>query len=201
MNIFPTLPGLDIAIKRSVITSTMVQPASSGKEQRGTFWSTPRYSFDLTLNFARQAGFSAQTAFDEAQTLISFFAGQGGQGGKLIPFWLTDPFNATAVTVACGTGTGAAGQTTQLIDLLGVAVAPNGAPSLYVAGVLQTVTTNYTVSSTGLVTWVTQPGSGAAITWSGAFYYTVRFDQDALDMERIVNLAWKGGSLKLISVK
>ena len=198
MNVFPTLPGLDIAIKRSVITSTVVQPASSGKDLRGTFWSSPKYAFDLTINFLRQASFSAQTVFDEAQTLISFFAGQGGQ---LTTFWLTDPFNASAAAVPCGTGTGGAGQTTQLVDLLGVSVAPNGAPALYVNGVLQVVTTNYTVSATGLVTWVTAPGSGLAITWSGAFYYTVRFEQDVLDMERIVNLAWKGGSLKLISVK
>lgn len=198
MNVFPTLPGLAIEVKRSVLTSTVVQGASSGKEQRGTFWSTPRYAFDLTINFLRQASFSAQTAFDEAQTLISFFAAQGGQ---LTPFWLIDPYSSTAAAVPCGTGTGLAGQTTQLVDLLGVSVAPNGAPSLYVGGTLQVLTTNYVISSTGLVTWVTAPGSGAAITWSGGFYYTVRFEQDALDMERIVNLAWKGGSLKMVSVK
>lgn len=198
MNVFPTLPGLAIEVKRSLLTSTSVQPGTSGKELRASWWSTPKYAFDLTLNFLRQAGFSPQTAFDEAQTLISFF---WGQGGKYTAFWFTDPLNSTATTVPCGTGTGLAGQTTQLVDLLGVSVAPNGAASLYVNGALQTLTTNYTISSTGLVTWVTAPGSGQAITWSGTYYYTVRFDQDVLDLERIVNLAWKGGSLKLLSVK
>ena len=197
-NIFPTLPGLNISVKRSVLTSTVVQGSTSGKEQRASFWSSPRIEWDLTFNFLRQTAFSLQTTFDEAATLVAFF---GGQGGQLTPFWFTDPYNATATTVACGTGTGAAGQTSQLVDSLGVAVAPNGAPSLYVNGVLQTVTTNYTVSATGLVTWVTNPGNGYPITWSGAYYYTVRFQQDQLDLKRIVNLAWESGSLKLISVK
>ena len=197
--VFPTLPGLAINVKRSApIWSTAVQSATSGKEQRAAWWSSPKYTWDLTLNFLRQTGFSLQTSFDEAATLSAFFTSVQGQFGT---FWFPDPYNSSVTAQAIGTGTGAAGQTSQLVDVNGVSVAPNGAPSLYVNGVLQTLTTNYTVSATGLVTWVTAPGNGLPITWTGSFYYTCRFLLDQLDLERIVALAWKGGSLKLTTVK
>lgn len=193
-----TLPGIDIKVKKTVLYATEVQTAASGKELRATFWSTPRYEFEMTLTFLRQANFSVQTSTDEAATLVAFF---GGMQGQFNPFYFTDPYNSTAATVTFGVGTGLSGQTSQLCDSLGVAVVPNSTPSIYVNGVLKTVGTDYTISATGLVTWINQPGNGAALTWSGTFYYTVRGEQDNLDLERIVNLAWKGGSLKLLTVK
>lgn len=45
----------------------------------------------------------------------------------------------------------------------------SGSPSIYVAGVLKTVGTDYTLSTTGLVTFTVAPASGAALTWSGSF--------------------------------
>ena len=76
-NVFLSLPGLAIDVKRNVLTSTVVQPASSGKEQRASFWSSPRYEWELTFNFLRQASFSPNTWYDEAANLVAFFAGQG----------------------------------------------------------------------------------------------------------------------------
>ena len=122
---FPTLPGLDIAVKRTEIFATMVQPGASGKEQRASFWSTPRFQFDLTFNFFRQANFSAQTTFDELATLQTFFESMLGQFNT---FNFTDPVDGS--TKLC------------------------------------------------------------------------RFAQDTMDIEQIVQKAWKGASaMKLISVK
>jgi hypothetical protein len=122
---FPTLPGLDIAVKRTEIFSTLVQPGSTGKEQRASFQGTPRYQFELTFNFFRQTNFSAQTTFDELSTLVTFFETQKGQWDT---FSFTDPVDGTV--------------------------------------------------------------------------RTCRFAQDQLDIQRIVNLAWKGASaVKLISTK
>jgi hypothetical protein len=122
---FPTLPGLDITVKRTEIFSTVVQTAASGKELRGSFQATPRFQFDLTFNALRQTGFSVNTAFDELSTLQAFFESMLGMSGT---FNYTDPVDGTV--------------------------------------------------------------------------RLCRFYQDSMDIERIVNLAWKGSSaMKLISVK
>lgn len=92
---FPTLPGLNIAIKRTEIYSTLVQPGATGKEQRASFQATPRFQFDLTFNFFRQAAFSAQTVFDELSSLQTFFETQKGQWDT---FNFTDPVDSTVRT-------------------------------------------------------------------------------------------------------
>ena len=48
------------------------------------------------------------------------------------------------------------------------------------AGVTQTVTTDYTISSSGLVTFTSAPANGAALTWTGEFDLPMRFDTDHL---------------------
>lgn len=51
--------------------------------------------------------------------------------------------------------------------------------SIYKAGVLQVLTTNYTIDyTTGIVTFVTAPANGNALTWTGQFNVPVRFATD-----------------------
>jgi hypothetical protein len=47
------------------------------------------------------------------------------------------------------------------------------------AGVVQTNPANYSISATGLVTFTSRPGA-AALTWTGTYYWRVRFDQDTV---------------------
>lgn len=50
---------------------------------------------------------------------------------------------------------------------------------VYVDGVLQTLTTDYTLDATaGVVTFVSQPTVGKALTWTGEFDIPVRFASD-----------------------
>jgi hypothetical protein len=123
--VFPdTLMGFDIKVTRKEIYSTIVQSAASGKELRAGLWSTPRYSYQLNLNFVRQSGFSVNTLVDELSTLVTFFETHKGK-------WDSFLFN--------------------------------------------------------------DPVDGAQ--------RRVRFAQDNLDLERIVNLVWAGNAIELISVK
>ncbi len=198
--IFPSsLLCFGIGVKRSAVWSTLVQTSVSGKETRAAFQSTPRWRYEIPVPFARISGFSVQTVTNEMATLQAFF--QAAQG-QLNYFLYTDPFSNTAVAQNIGTGTGGAGQTTQIDDIEGFPIFDfNGTPALYVNGVLKTLTTDYTVSATGLVTWVTNPGNTLPITWSGSYYRRCRFETDEWEMEQIVNLVWGNASLKLISVK
>ena len=83
--VFPTMAGLDIAIKRTPVYATKVQTASSGKELRASFQSTPRFRYSLPLNFLRQAVLNMDG--DEAAQLLAFF---GAHKGKWDSFWLPD---------------------------------------------------------------------------------------------------------------
>ena len=56
------------------------------------------------------------------------------------------------------------------------------APQIYVNGVLQTITTDYTLdTTTGMLTMVTAPAF--VPTWIGQFDVPVRFDSDDLEVE------------------
>lgn len=92
---FPTLPGLAISVKRYEVYSTVVQVGSSGKEQRGSFQATPRFTYELTFNCFRQTGFSPNTVSDELAALQAFFESQLGQ---MLTFNYTDPVSSSVVT-------------------------------------------------------------------------------------------------------
>ena len=55
----------------------------------------------------------------------------------------------------------------------------SGTLSVYVNGVLKTLTSDYTVSSSALVSFITAPGAAAVVTASFEFYVPVSFDGDA----------------------
>jgi len=121
--------------------------------------------------------------------------------GSWSTFLYTDPYSNTALLTSFGTGN-ASTSTFQLLDIEGYPIYyTNSTPSIYVNGTLQTVTTNYTISATGLVTFVAAPASSATITWSGTYYRQVRFDMDEFELSQIVNLAWGKGTIKLVSIK
>ena len=58
-------------MKRSEVYATKIQTASSGRELRASFQSTPIYHYELRLNFLRQAAYN--TIVDEVATLKTFF--------------------------------------------------------------------------------------------------------------------------------
>jgi uncharacterized protein (TIGR02217 family) len=198
--LFPSaLKGLDIEITRTSQFATQIQTGASGKEQRASFWTSPRWTYELKLNFVRQSGFSAKTMSDELQQLVTFF---NTAQGSLNSFVFVDPVNGNPSGVSFGTGNGSL-NAFQLLDNEGYPAGYiQGTPSIYVNGVLKTLTTDYTINSTtGLVTFVTAPANTAALTWTGQFARIVRFDDDAMDFKRFVNLAWDGGTIKLRSIK
>ena len=101
--IFPSLKGFDIKVSRKPVYSTLIQPAASGKELRGSFQSYPRYAYALQLNFVRQAGFSAKTIYDEAGTLQRFFAAHLGSWDS---FLFVDPYDNADTAMGFGVGDG-----------------------------------------------------------------------------------------------
>lgn len=193
--VFPSMPGIKWGSVKTPMWSTKVQKAASGRELRAAYFSYPLYKFSLSYEVLRSG------ALAELQTLVGFF---NARQGSFDSFCYQDPEDNTVTAQQFAVAV--AGQTQyQLVRSYGGYVEPvlalNGAPAIYVGGVLQTPGTHYTVSSLGLVTFIAQPAAGQALTWSGGFYYRVRFLQDSADFERFLYQLWSLKKIEFQTVK
>ena len=136
--VFPNLPGMDIAIKRTPVYATKIQTASSGKELRASFQSTPRYRYALPLNFLRQAVLNATN--DEVDQLLTFF---GAQKGRWDSFWLPDSMVLNQVPNGASEDANPSG-----FSATGVL---SGYPAYCRSGVKCRILENLTVTPTGYV--------------------------------------------------
>jgi len=194
--IFPSVPGLKWGSVKTPMWSTKVQRAASGRELRASYYSAPLYKISLSYEVLRSG------ALGELQTMVGFF---NARRGSFDSFRYLDPEDNTVFAQFIGVGNGSRTQF-QLVraygDFVEPVLAPQltglGAVSIAVNDVVQTLGTHYTLSVGGLVTFSSPPPSGHAITWSGLFYYRVRFLQDSADFERFLHQLW---SLKKIELQ
>ena len=187
--------------------STVIQEAVSGQEQRIRVWAKCRARYDIA--------YSVMHSDDPVGSYKAVLALFYGHSGRLKPFRFKDWGDFQANDAAFGTGDGS-DTTFQLsktydpsLILLGVAGSFTytreiyllaTAPVIKVNGVTQTLTTHYTIGETGLVTFVTPPPSGHAVTWTGEFDIPVRFDIDYLPVVMNVNSIAEIGSISLREV-
>lgn len=81
----------------------------------------------------------------------------------------------------------------------------NGTPTLFVNG---EETSEYSVNSTGVISFVSAPPADATLQWSGNFYFLCQFSEDTLkDLARmfqyggsLVDSLWNCGDIKFSSV-
>ena len=158
--------------------------------------SFPLYQFELTYDILREA-----TALQELQTIVGFF---NARNGSYDSFLYTDPSDFSVSAQQFGTGTGTAAEF-QLVRTYGGFIEPvqnlNGSPSIYVNGAIKTPNIDYTISPTGILTFAVAPASGAILSWTGAFYYRVRFLDDQLDFDNFMYQLWQLKKLSFQSVK
>jgi uncharacterized protein (TIGR02217 family) len=174
--------------------ATVIQESVSGQEQRVKVWAKCRARYDIAYSVLN----SEDPVGSYKAVLALFYA----HNGRLRPFRFKDWGDHEASNTWFGTGTGSqtAFQLSKTYDpseiLLGT---PGtyfytreiyllaGTPVIRVNGVVQTETTHYTISSTGMVTFVTAPPNGHALAWDGEFDIPVRFDTDYLPVVMNVN--------------
>jgi len=174
--VFPTLAGLEWPLIRAPIWKTTKQEAVSGMEIRIGTYTYPRWKWTASVSLLQSVAGVA-----DFQTMIGFM---NSLNGGALPFKYTDPDDHAVTAQAFGAGDGATTQF-QLVRAFGGFVEPvftlNGAPSIYIAGSLKTVTTDYTISATGVVTFTSAPSAAAALTWTGSYYWLCRFDDDTYE--------------------
>lgn len=193
--IFPTLEGLSWNVSKTPQFSTRIQTATSGREVRIANRTYPMYSFKMNyevLRDNRNTNIPASPR-DELKTLLAFFLKRRGSFESFLYDDLTD--NAV---IGQGFGVGNGSTTSfQLARAYGIVddgfAEPveniNGAPTICADGVL--VTGGYSISTTGVVTFTTAPLSGVELTWTGEFYYRVRFNMDASEFNQFMYDLWE----------
>jgi uncharacterized protein (TIGR02217 family) len=155
----------------------------------------PLWDIDFELEWARGSESLPATTYNY---MLGFFMQAGGQ---LSDFLYFDPNDnqANAQFVAIGD---AATTQFQLIRAIGtgsdIVQNLNGAPTLYDNG--SVIGSGYTVSSTGIVVFTSAPAAGHVITWTGSFYYRVRFADPSLKFSQFAQNIWSSKSVALRSV-
>lgn len=184
--VFPTLPGLGWSVGKTPEWSTKTQRMASGREFRAAFMSYPLWRFSLNYDFLRAA-----SAYAELQSLMGFF---NARQGAYDSFLYTDPNDNSVTDYQFGTGDGTT-VAFQLTRAYGGFIEPvmnvNTLTNIKKAGVAQSNPANYTIGSTGLVTFTSAPANGAALTWTGSFYFRVRFLQDVAEFEEFMKNLWQ----------
>lgn len=169
-SVFPSFSGISWPVKRIPIFNTRVAKSMSGAETRISFMAYPLYKIDIQFDYL---------SLSDYQTLGAFFK---ARKGKLDSFLFDDPSenSVTALQIGVGNGTN---KNFQLLRSVGGYTEPvenpKSSPSIYINGSLQS--SGYSISSTGICIFSTAPTSGAVITWTGGYYYRVRFDVDEIE--------------------
>jgi uncharacterized protein (TIGR02217 family) len=162
----------------------VIQEAISGNEQRFAQWTKCRCVGNLS--------YGLQNSADPLGDFNAIVALWRGHFGSLYPFRFRDWGDYTATNEVFGTGTGSQTQF-QLsktydpqLKILGTAGsffyvrAITLLASSPVIKIDNVVTTAYTISASGMVTFTAAPTTGQQLTWSGEFDVPVRFDTDQL---------------------
>lgn len=165
----------------------VIQESIAGNEQRFAQWTKCRGVGDLS--------YGLQNSSDPLGDFKAIVAMYRAHFGSIYPFRFRDWSDYVATNSVFGTGDGAttAFQLSMTYDPQAIMLGTAGSylyvrnitllastPVIKKAGVIQTPGTAYTISSSGLVTFVSAPAAGAQLVWSGEFDIPVRFDGDML---------------------
>lgn len=182
LRLFPALAGVNYPVKKTPNWSTDVQTSVSGKIVALSRWTYPRYSIELGYDFLR-----SDNAFQEYQDLVAFFNLAGGRANM---FRFNDPDDNAVTNQGFGAGDGVT-QAFQLTRSRGGFlfswVDPVFYPvtaQIYANSILLTLGVDYTISTTGLVTFTVVPAVGVPLMWTGTFNWLCRFDEDSSTFEQ-----------------
>lgn len=195
-NVFPFMIGQTFLQLKTPMWSTDIKTSVSGRERRRALWSYPIWKFKVAYDVLRDG-----PAYRDVDRLFAFFNSMSGMAGR---FQFYD-HTANAVDnqiFAVGDGTTTTFQLTSSITVGAISCtepvfALRGAPTVRVNG----VETAVSLGALGKVTFSTAPTAGAALSWSGGFFYLCRFATDELDVEQMMLGLWAGNSVEFQTVK
>lgn len=183
--VFPSLPGLQLDVKRTPMHRTKIVESVAGKEYRWRQMTTPRYTYRLSFEFLRDG----KSGYDELKPLMGFFNLVGGSYDSWL-FVDPDDFKATAEQFGVGDGVTTKFQLTRQRGgyVEPVAAVKSGTEAVFKNGVNDGL---YSIDfTTGVVTFTSAPGAGVVLTWTAEFYWRCRFLQDQAEFAKFVDRLW-----------
>ena len=188
--IFPTMPGLAWSILKTPTWNTEVQTAYSGREIRRAMQARPKWKFTLTYEILRD-----YQGYAECKQMMAFF---NLRKGSFDSFLLLDGSDSVATAQVLGTSDGTnkaypilhsfQGYTEPVGYAVPTSVMANGVP-----------TTAYTTDGM-TITLNSAPAAGVVISWTGTFYYRVRFLNDEMEFEQFLKDFWLLKKCELMGV-
>jgi hypothetical protein len=193
----PTMPiSMAAGLKKSPVFNTVVQKVAAGRGNTSiSLKPFPTWSFEFSLEHITG---NEETAASTVAAFLGMFMSVSGSNG----LWtFTDPqdsavsyTNSAMLNVTAGAvspmglyGDGSSTQFQLARSIGGVAwdILQNvTVTGLKVNGSLKSLGTDYSVSSTGVVTFASAPANGYTLTWAGTFQYLCRFKSDSVDALR-----------------
>lgn len=200
--LFPAnIIGLMYPRARIPIWNTGYQEAVSGKTSTLKYMQYPLYEWELRYELLRD-----DVTPSDLRALHGLF---NAVGGRFDTFLYSCPEFNSVVDENFGTGNGTTSvyPITARFQNAGGPGAPELiqnfviAPVIKVNGVTFTTPAQYTLGPTGIVTFVTPPTGGHALTWTGSFYYRCRFTSDRMAYREFMNNWWDLSGLSFRSIK
>ncbi len=190
--VFPSLPGETLPAARSVIWATDVPQSVGGLTTAVGYQADEIYHWEIPYSVLRAAA-----SYRELQQLIGFV---NGLRGRMNVFYYTDPNDNAVTDEPFGTGDGSTTAFQLQRSWGGVASSiqsPNAISAVKVNGV---ATGAYTLLDGGIVQFTSAPAAGAALTWSGSYYFLCRLDDDKQDLSRLFLDKYEMKALKFSQV-
>lgn len=201
-----TTPGLTLDVVRSYRWKTGYQEALSGKQSVISYQAFALVHFEFKYELLRD--FTGVPS--EIRTVVGLHNSMRGRYDTCL--YIDPEFSSvTAQQFAVADGTAGPFQLTALyaptsgaysgIGASEIIQNLNGTPTLQDNGTLIT-SSNYTIGATGLVTFGAGhfPTSGHLLTWTGSFYYRLRFDEDEIDWTKFMDHRWQVKKVAMTSV-
>ncbi|HGM2650715.1 TPA: DUF2460 domain-containing protein [Neisseria gonorrhoeae] len=194
--VFPTFPGLKWGRKKTAVWSTGTQKSASGREFRTAYYTYLQWRFSLSFEVLR-----TKASVNELEKLAGFF---NARKGSFESFLYEDPAdNAVTDQPVGNTVQGVARY--QLVRSMGGFIEPVSAvkerPAVKVGGTALAYGRDYTVTDKGVLVFNTPQPPGRPITWTGGFYFRVRFTSDTVDFENVLGSLWAAKKIEFTSVK
>lgn len=201
--VYPVFPGFTFTATKSPTWHTRRQVAISGRDMAIPDFAMPVWEFTLTYSVLHDISFGSYTAPNTAlRTFMDFF---NQINGGYDTFLFDDETDDAVSEQEFGIGDGA----TLSFQLVRQLVSGGFVETLQAINTVTTVFDNgtpvsgsdYSVNhSTGLLTFVVAPITGHILTWTGTFYFRVRFAEDMLNFDRFMYFLWEMKTVKLRSV-
>lgn len=192
--VFPALPGLKWDRQKNPMFSTHIQRATSLREIRLGLSAYPLWDFEMSYDVLREK--DGYLELNQVRTL--FLEVQGAYDS----FLYSDPDDNAVTAQSIGTGDGNTTQFQLVRTLTGNGGFTFTEPVQNVSGTAiiyaNGVAVANSVSSTGLVTCNAAPSTGNVITWTGSYYYRVRFKEDSYQFNQFMYKLWELKKLSFV---